>query len=422
LALQDTDVIMAVAGIEDEEDPFERIQRLEEADAVAVSEGAFAFQRRRRDRLSLIPEESESTCHSIQSMVSHGVKVQIPSQPIRSSCVPLFTSESRQVMESKINPGLIDGLLIVHESALAKVRTLEKTVGRDGTGGNHTVSALRIANGHFFIERRLTPTKMFLAVDLEADISSGRCNQWALKILSPPNLWEPYILSRLKDSPTCFPLLRICCHYNDVMFMADTYFEQGSLQNALNVIQCMDELLVLFYASQMLRMLSQLATDSIVHTRISLDHLLIRSADLDEMWSAQYRADGSAGWAGRGLALTGFSKAVDFRLLSTDQHSFSLDGNLRGHEHDMRAIFSVLTQLLAPGETCPLTITAAHQFASLWNKTFNFLNSSFAPTTSTELTTLIDEVDSTLELASTQCSPTLKGLLTKLEIALLNTQ
>lgn len=415
---ENVDVIMPLAtSIEDEDDPFERIQKLEAEDCLEM-EGAFSFGRRRKDRLSLIPEETESqTSHSLQSIMRPFS--QQPSQtPAVSVSYPIMTLEERAMMESRVNPGLITGLLVVHESALAKVRTLEKTLGRDGTGGNQTVSALRIANGHFFIEMRIAPSKMFLAVDLEADVSGGRCNQWALKILSPPSMWEAFILSRLPKDSIFFPSLRACCHYNDVLFLTSTYYEQGTLSDALNVVGRLDELLVLFYTLQLLRMLSILIADRIVHTRITLDHLLLRSVEAEGQWTPQYHSDGSGGWNGKGLALTGFAKALDLNLLSGS--SPSLDGSLTGHEHDMQAIARIITHLLVGSPDTPLAITPSHQFAHLWQKILSLLRSPFSQDIPSALEDTIIEVDSTLELASTQCSPSLKGLLTKLEITLID--
>lgn len=410
---ENVDAAMPLApAIEDEDDPFERIQKLEAGDSLDI-DGAFSFGRRRKERLSLIPEESESqTSHSLHSLVRPLVShIATPSLHV------VMTLEERAMMESRLNPGRITGLLVVHESALAKVRTLEKTIGRDGTGGNQTVSALRIANGHYFIERRLAPARLFLAVDLEAEVGGGRCNQWALKILSPPSMWEAYVLSRLPADSTFFPSIKACCHYNDVLFLASTYYEQGTLAAALVLVSRFDELLVLFYASQLLRILAILMADGIVHTRISLDHLTIRSVDFEGPWAQQYHSNGTAGWDKKGLALTGFAKALDLSLLTAPP---SLDGASVGHEHDMRAMARLISHLLMESTEAPLAITPAHQFAHLWHKIFALLNANYDAHTRSALNEIIIEVDSTLELASTQCSPTLKGLLTKLEIALLD--
>lgn len=384
-----SDVIMAFAGDTtlDAEDPFEQIQQMKAPFTRSHS----------NSRLSLIPEDPEPRSQS----QAHNSLTVLP----RPSLV-ILTSEARQKMESSLNPGLVHNLVVVHESALGKVRQLEATLGRDGVGGNQTVSALRIANGHFFIDKRLSPaSRLFLSVDLESDVS--RNNQWALKIVSPPSLWESFIVSKLGGA-LMFPQLKAACHYNDVMFMALTYYEQGSLRAALQIVPALDEILALFYAGQLLRILSSLISTGIVHSRVNLDHLMIRSGDLDETWSAQYRPDGSQGWASKGLALLGFSKAVDCSLLGSAE--FTLDGRLASHEHDLQDAATVLNQIAQQRS----------QFSSLWQKIFALLGAKYTGSSLTELSQLAVEIDGTLELASVQCSPTLKGSLTRLEIALLN--
>lgn len=400
--MMDGDVVMKYVG--EEEDPFERIQSMEMTDGFGGNN--FSFERKRKERLSLIPEEAEVTMTSLKSHLK----------------ATLINSEVRLQMESSLNPGIIHNFLIVHESALAKVRQLEKTIGRDGTGGNQTVSALRTANGHFFIERRLAPSKVFLAVDLESDITIGKCNQWAMKIVSPPTKWEQYILSRLPGDCPFFPKINSCCHYNDVVFTTMTFYESGSLQKLLESGVKFEELLVLYYTSQLLKILAILVQVGIVHCRISTDHLQLRFTDHDGTWLSKYAADGANGWASKGIALTGFSKSVDLTLLKSS--SFIIDqaaNSSAGHEIDMRAISQVISSLLAKDDSSGSSNShQSMQFAFIWQKVFTFLGSTWNPlTTANNLAVLIGEVDATLEVASVQCSPSLKGLLTKLEISLL---
>ena len=105
--------------------------------------------------------------------------------------------------------------LRLNESAASKVRSFEKSLGRDGSGPNHTVSSLRIASGHFFMERKLGEGgygKVFLGVDLmkddevfEAegtnydDNESSDVNQVAIKIETPASVWESYIIFRIQS-------------------------------------------------------------------------------------------------------------------------------------------------------------------------------------------------------------------------------
>lgn len=368
----------------EDEDPFEKICPLE---SVA------AQLHQRNSRLSLILEEPELT--STFSISSYHRAVPIAGR--------ILDEEERMEMEKRLNPGLIANLLVVHESALSKVRVLEKCLGRDGVGGNQTISALKLANGHFFVEKRLAPgLRSFLAVDLESECTSTS-NQYRLKVVSPPHLWEAYIFSKLMALDSLrFPKLKLCCHYNDVTFLVTTFFEQGTLQKAITAMQGKpDELLLLFYSVELLKILSLLIQAGIVHGRITADHLMTRFSDLNEQWSSQYMPDGSAGWSGKGLALIGFGKSVDLHLAPS-----------ASYQVDMLAIKAIIQPLLP----------SSPKYQSCWQLISCVLDAPINPASPRQLESVITQVDSTLAAASTTHSPSLKSCLTRLEMQLLDSR
>lgn len=239
--------------------------------------------------------------------------------------------------------------LRLEEVAGNKVRAFEKSLGRDGSGPNHTVSSLRMASGHFFMEKKLGEGgygKVFLAVDLMKEdeiVEDGEnndatiVNQVAIKLETPASVWESYIIFRIQSHinnssqlinySRHFPRLISGSIYSDVSFLVMDYYEQGSLLGALNVYRQqnmnLDEAIVLFYASELIKSVLVLHETGILHTDIKLENLLIltpRESSTME-WSSIFKRDGSEGWSERGLVLIDFGRSVDLKLLKDEEKS-----------------------------------------------------------------------------------------------------
>lgn len=238
--------------------------------------------------------------------------------------------------------------LRLDETAGNKVRAFEKSLGRDGSGPNHTVSSLRMASGHFFMEKKLGEGgygKVFLAVDLMKDDEinedqSSDVNQVAIKIETPASVWESYIIFRIQSHinnsaqhsnySRHFPRLISASIYSDVSFLVMDYYEQGSLLGALNVYRQqntnLDESIILFYASELIKSVIILHETGILHTDIKLENLLIltpknSSTTTSLEWSSIFKRDGSEGWSERGLVLIDFGRSVDLKLLKDEERS-----------------------------------------------------------------------------------------------------
>lgn len=243
--------------------------------------------------------------------------------------------------------------LRLDETAGNKVRAFEKSLGRDGSGPNHTVSSLRMASGHFFMEKKLGEGgygKVFLAVDLMKDDdlnedqncdTTADVNQVAIKIETPASVWESYIIFRIQsqiNNPAQqlshysrhFPRLISASIYSDASFLVIDYYEQGSLLGALNVYRQhntnLDEAIVLFYASELIKSVIILHETGILHTDIKLENLLIltprnSSTTSSLEWSSIFKRDGTEGWSERGLVLIDFGRSVDLKLLKDEERS-----------------------------------------------------------------------------------------------------
>lgn len=234
--------------------------------------------------------------------------------------------------------------LRLDETAGNKVRAFEKSLGRDGSGPNHTVSSLRMASGHFFMEKKLGEGgygKVYLGVDLMKEEDAGdtlesaeTVNQVAIKIETPASVWESYIIFRIQSHLSSksalpfhnFPRLISASIYSDVSFLVIDYYEQGSLLGALNVYRQqnsnLDEAIVLFYASELIKSVLILHEAGILHTDIKLENLLILTPknSSQSTWNT-FRRDGSEGWNERGLVLIDFGRSVDLKLLKDEEKS-----------------------------------------------------------------------------------------------------
>jgi hypothetical protein len=242
-------------------------------------------------------------------------------------------------------------ILRLDETAGNKVRAFEKSLGRDGSGPNHTVSSLRMASGHFFMEKKLGEGgygKVFLAVDLMKDDElnedqnggadpTNDVNQVAIKIETPASVWESYIIfriqshiqnnsSQLANYWRHFPRLISASIYSDVSFLVMDYYEQGSLLGALNVYRQqnnnLDEAIILFYASELIKSVIVLHEAGILHTDIKLENLLILTPrNSSTTTTSIFKRDGSEGWSERGLVLIDFGRSVDLKLLKDEEGS-----------------------------------------------------------------------------------------------------
>lgn len=317
-------------------------------------------------KVSVGPSPLDLTCTDIRlladSIPDIKTDVTVNFQPVidYSHLMDPFDLEFRvaqsEAVLSQIASAIPNLNLRLDESAGVKVKAFEKSLGRDGSGPNHTVSSLRIASGHFFMEKKLGEGgygKVFLAVDLmkededgdegvdeerdDAMLNDSSVNQIAIKVEAPSSVWESYIIfriqSHLNSQPNApsfrhFPRLISASIYSDVSFLVIDYYEQGSLLGALNVYRQqninVEEGIVLFYASELVRCVLTLHEAGILHTDIKLENLLVlsaRGAASHSTWSSNFRRDGQEGWKERGLVLIDYGRAVDLKLLKDEEES-----------------------------------------------------------------------------------------------------
>ncbi|KAK7753247.1 protein kinase [Diatrype stigma] len=164
----------------------------------------------------------------------------------------------------------------------------------------------------------------------------------ALKMEQPPTAWEFYMMrlaaTRLgpQHRATASISAALEMHlYQDDGFLFLPYHPHGTLLDVVNHFrtaepsQVMDEPLAMFFAVELLRTVEALHSKQILHGDIKPDNCLLRLDSLpaglttttesgcqQQQLSAQWHADGSGGWAARGVVLIDFGRGIDMRAFA----------------------------------------------------------------------------------------------------------
>ena len=206
---------------------------------------------------------------------------------------------------------------------------------------------IRLHNRHFAVVDKLGEGgfgAVFEAIDLDLaskhnsddedsdeDEDADEANRVALKVVRPRNLWEFHILRRIHATlPTTVRRSIVTPQalyaFRDESFLVLELRKQGTLLDIVNrasaagitqVGGCMDELLVMFFAVELLRALDGLHRAGFVHGDVKIDNCLLRLEDVPgpaSAWAAAYDPAGAGGWACKGVTLIDFGRALDTRL------------------------------------------------------------------------------------------------------------
>ncbi|KIH90373.1 checkpoint serine/threonineeeee-protein kinase [Sporothrix brasiliensis 5110] len=185
-----------------------------------------------------------------------------------------------------------------------------------------------------------------------ASAHSRRYAHEALKMETPPTTWEFHMMrlahTRLgpqhRATASLAPALE--CHlYRDETFLFLPFYPHGTLLDVVNLFRgessgVMDETLAMFFAIELFRTVESLHSKNILHGDIKADNCLLRLedplctpslgsstsssssnsriADSSEQLSSQWQADGTGGWAARGMTLIDFGRAIDMRAFPAD--------------------------------------------------------------------------------------------------------
>jgi len=165
----------------------------------------------------------------------------------------------------------------------------------------------------------------------------GRKSLEALKMEDPPTAWEFYIMRqakrRLGVSRAAESIINVYeMHlYSDECYLIEEFRDQGTLLDVINIARAeptstaggpgvMDEVLVMFFAVELLRTIEALHSKGIMHGDLKADNCLVRLDAIPDtdVWSPKYRKDGTGGWNKKGIALIDFGRGVDMKVFRPD--------------------------------------------------------------------------------------------------------
>ncbi|KDN52270.1 hypothetical protein K437DRAFT_254457 [Tilletiaria anomala UBC 951] len=184
-----------------------------------------------------------------------------------------------------------------------------------------------------------------LSVDsLEDPVTAEQRRLVAVKVESPPNKWEFYMLSQLQQRVSRRTLdsiisARRFVEYEDESYLMLDYGEKGTLLELVNHLRSaptaggvaitagsaggdgVEELLAMFFVIELLRVVEDLHANNIIHGDLKIDNCLLRldDAPIGETWSNVYSSDGANGWASKGLMLIDFGRSIDLNLYPEGQ-------------------------------------------------------------------------------------------------------
>ena len=155
----------------------------------------------------------------------------------------------------------------------------------------------------------------------------------AVKIVRPSSRWEHVILTRVLESlpqelRSSVIAPRAFYEYADEGFLIMGLCSQGTLLDVVNragelrlqeLAAGVDEQLVLFFAIELLRIVTGLHRAGFIHGDLKIDNCMLRLDDDDQPWSQTYDPSGAGGWNLRGIRLIDFGRAIDTRLYPEDQ-------------------------------------------------------------------------------------------------------
>ena len=157
----------------------------------------------------------------------------------------------------------------------------------------------------------------------------------AIKVVKPSNSWEFQMLRKVHAALPA-PLRSSVIHPNALYAFHDESFlildlcTQGSLLDIINrsssagISQqgtCLDELLVMFFTVELLRLLEGLHKAGFIHGDLKIDNCLVRLEDVSpsSAWAAQYDPAGTGGWHSKGIKLIDFGRTIDTHMFPRGQ-------------------------------------------------------------------------------------------------------
>jgi checkpoint serine/threonine-protein kinase len=310
--------------------------------------------------------------------------------------------------------------------------------------------------------------------DEDDEDEDGESRRVAIKVVKPGNSWEFQMLRKVHaDLPA--PLLSSVIHPNALYVFHDESLlildlcTQGSLLDIINRASsagisqqgtCLDELLVMFFTIELLRLLEGLHKAGFIHGDLKIDNCLVRLQDVSpaSAWAAQYDPTGAGGWHSKGIKLIDFGRTIDTRMFPSGQtfvaewatdardcvemregrpwtyqaDYFGLAGivycMLYGKYIEASSIVRVAPSAQQQQDKSRYKLATAFKRywqVDLWTRLFDVLlnpclvNPDGALPVSDTLAQLREEMETWLQANCSRSSNTLKGLLKKIELSVI---
>ncbi|KAH8118050.1 hypothetical protein DFH11DRAFT_874089 [Phellopilus nigrolimitatus] len=341
-----------------------------------------------------------------------------------------------------------------------------KVIGKLGEGGFGAVFKAKA------VSARLQSDDEGVDSDEEDDDDDDdEANFFALKVVKPRNIWEYHILRRV-HSTLASPLRSSIINphalyaYRDESFLVLDLCNQGTLLDMVNhagdagVLQqgaCLDELLVMFFAIELIKFIEGMHATGFIHGDFKMDNCLLRLEEVpggSSAWSGMYQPTGEGGWKHKGVKMIDFGRTIDTRMYPAGQHFIAdwktdvgdclemRENRPWTYETDYYGLagivycmlfgkyFDAATVVPVPSAE-PTRYKIAPQFkrywqAELWARLFDvLLNPTLVRPDGSlplvpELASLRDEMETWLASNCNRSSNTLKGLLKKVERSVLS--
>ncbi|CDO73724.1 hypothetical protein BN946_scf185015.g52 [Trametes cinnabarina] len=172
--------------------------------------------------------------------------------------------------------------------------------------------------------------------DNDDDDDDDEKNRVALKVVKPRNLWEFHVLRRIHTTLPANLRRSIIAPqalyaFKDESFLVLELRKQGTLLDIVNrapsagITQqgaCLDELLVMFFSIELLRLIEGLHRAGFIHGDMKIDNCLLRLEDVPgpaSAWESVYQPSGAGGWSYKGIKLIDFGRTIDTRLFPAGQ-------------------------------------------------------------------------------------------------------
>lgn len=216
----------------------------------------------------------------------------------------------------------------------------------------------------------------------------------AIKIQSPPDIWESYILSKLNKNSNKFVQIHSFYQFKDESYLVLPYFKQGSISDLIDCLtkfqlltskNLLEETFIIYLSIQLLSNILKLHSLDIVHCDINIDNFML---NIDTSNSSKLSFED--------LLLVDFAKSIDLSLYpantkfhgnfsKNNEYNEYIDSTSFCHERDYLGIADIIHRLLfnrslkirnSNGTKELVEPIKKYWQTDLWNPLFNLLLNS----------------------------------------------